>query len=69
MKTFRRIFTGPKSVTSGKPGPASKKKSIAQIMGMTQVTARAIAYATVQVWVISLSLMRQQTLTFRHDSH
>ena len=69
LQTFRRIFNGPKSVTSGKPGPASKRKSVAQIIGMTHVTARTIAYVAVQVWTISmsLSLMWQQTFTFRHD--
>ncbi|KAI0281345.1 hypothetical protein BC826DRAFT_923149 [Russula brevipes] len=48
LRTFRRIFTGPKSVTSGQPGPVSKRKSIAQILGMTKVTPRSIAYAAVQ---------------------
>lgn len=48
-QTFRRIFTGPSSVLTKTPGPTSKRKSNADIIGLMQVTPRSIAYAVVQV--------------------
>ena len=50
------------SVTTDKPGPALKRKSVAQIMGMTSVTPRAIAYAAVQVSAIDVSYLVQVIL-------
>ena len=48
-QTFRRIFTGPSSVLLQKPGPTSKRKCNADIIGLMKVTPRSIAYAVVQV--------------------
>ncbi|KAI9512239.1 hypothetical protein F5148DRAFT_1146280 [Russula earlei] len=45
---FQGIYLFPKLVTSGKPGPASKRKTVVQIVCMTTVTPWAIAYAVVQ---------------------
>lgn len=49
LQTFRRIFTGPGSVLNEKPGPPTKRKTNADIIGLEQVTPRSIAYAVVQV--------------------
>jgi len=55
FKSFRRIFTGPSSVLSKKPGPSSKKRCNAEIIGLTQVTPQSIAYAAVQVSPVFVS--------------
>ena len=50
------------SVTTDKPGSASKRKSVAQIMGMTSVTPQVIAYAAIQVSAIDVSYLAQVIL-------